>query len=403
MEIYSFAFLRIFTSLFLLFLTQPVYPDLGTPNLTNPKGIEFLVNSTTDADDINPGDGICKSVNDVCTLRAAVTEANALSIESVINLPNGTFQFTTNPNREAHLMIYKNITIQGVSPRDTIIDGDYFPPTGTRLPVFSSYANLTLKRLSIINGYSYVTSPGGVTDPYEVYGAVTARKQITLDEVVLRNNTMGIYAMPITISGVPLTTPQILIYNSTIQDNGEGIFTNGIMIVDNSTISGNQNKGIEIVGGITTISNSTIVGNHTLGSDGGGIADWSGGNAIITMSHTILAGNFGPSPDCYGQINSAGYNLIGTIGLCNFITGQGDLINVEAFTSPLGDYGGLTPTIALLPNSPAIDAGNPAGCGKTVDQRGLSRPVDGNQDGVAVCDIGAYETQFTVYLPSVVK
>ena len=52
---------------------------------------------------------------------------------------------------------------------------------------------------------------------------------------------------------------------------------------------------------------------------------------------------------------------------------------------------------ALLPGSPAIDAGNPAGCTDdlggplTDDQRGTSRPLDGNNDGTAVCDIGSYE------------
>jgi hypothetical protein len=52
-------------------------------------------------------------------------------------------------------------------------------------------------------------------------------------------------------------------------------------------------------------------------------------------------------------------------------------------------------THALLQDSPAIDAGNPSGGGKyacqATDQRGVTRPVDGDADSERVCDIGAYE------------
>src|SRR6476646_10501637 len=59
--------------------------------------------------------------------------------------------------------------------------------------------------------------------------------------------------------------------------------------------------------------------------------------------------------------------------------------------------GGPTQTHALVAGSPAIDAGNPNGCLDTTgaplptDQRGLPRAFDGNGDGRAACDIGAFE------------
>jgi len=57
----------------------------------------------------------------------------------------------------------------------------------------------------------------------------------------------------------------------------------------------------------------------------------------------------------------------------------------------------------LLEGSPAIDAGDDAQCPAS-DQRGVPRPLDGNGDGLAVCDIGSFEYFLSItYLPLVVK
>jgi hypothetical protein len=73
------------------------------------------------------------------------------------------------------------------------------------------------------------------------------------------------------------------------------------------------------------------------------------------------------------------------------LTGTGDLLNHDPLLEPLADYGGLTETHALAPGSPAIDAGDNFAC-TDEDQRGLSRPFDGDGDGQRVCDIGSYES-----------
>src|SRR5262249_40378690 len=70
---------------------------------------------------------------------------------------------------------------------------------------------------------------------------------------------------------------------------------------------------------------------------------------------------------------------------------------LDPLLAPLGNYGGPTLTMALLPGSPAIDAGNngliPAGV--TTDQRGLARVVNGT------VDIGAFESSgFTIAVSS---
>ncbi|MEP6896755.1 MAG: choice-of-anchor Q domain-containing protein, partial [Chloroflexota bacterium] len=62
-----------------------------------------------------------------------------------------------------------------------------------------------------------------------------------------------------------------------------------------------------------------------------------------------------------------------------------DLVVWDALIGPLVDNGGPTLTHALLPGSPAIDAGDDAAC-SAVDQRGIARPQG------AHCDIGSYES-----------
>ncbi len=101
------------------------------------------------------------------------------------------------------------------------------------------------------------------------------------------------------------------------------------------------------------------------------------------------------------SLDSLGYNLIGA-ALCTINSTTGDQIGspaspIDPRVGPLQDNGGPTFTHALLASSPAIDAGNPATPGsggnacEAADQRGALRPVDGDGDVVAICDVGAFE------------
>ncbi len=134
---------------------------------------------------------------------------------------------------------------------------------------------------------------------------------------------------------------------------------------------------------------------------GGGLYNADG---TVTLGNTIVAENTavgGGGPDALGTIVSQGHNLIGeTDGSSGWV--GSDLTGTSAYPlnpllAPLGNYGGPTQTMALLPGSPAIDAGNnglvPAGV--TTDQRGLPRVVNG------FVDIGAFESGgFTIAVSS---
>ena len=71
------------------------------------------------------------------------------------------------------------------------------------------------------------------------------------------------------------------------------------------------------------------------------------------------------------------------------IDGGGNL-DADPRLGPLTDNGGFTLTMVPGAGSAAIDAGTNTGC-PTTDQRGVTRPQDGNGDGLEVCDIGAVE------------
>jgi hypothetical protein len=196
---------------------------------------------------------------------------------------------------------------------------------------------------------------------------------------------------------------------------GGGIFNplSGTLTVVNSTVSGNGTGsggccgGFDSGGGIAnagtfSLASSTISENTAGPNRGGGIANFSSGTLIA--ENTIIAGNSAASdPDCTGILTSEGYNLVGDVAGCPLAGGSGDVIGQDPFLGPLQDNGGPTFTQALLAGSPAIDAGDPAGCTNangallTRDQRGAARARAGDTR----CDIGSYEFGATVLPPCV--
>ena len=67
----------------------------------------------------------------------------------------------------------------------------------------------------------------------------------------------------------------------------------------------------------------------------------------------------------------------------------GDQVDVDPMLGPLTNNGGSTPTRARADELPAVDAGNAAIC-PALDQRGFGRLADGDDDGNASCDVGAF-------------
>jgi CSLREA domain-containing protein len=185
--------------------------------------------------------------------------------------------------------------------------------------------------------------------------------------------------------------------NDVFGGNGASLFNNGTLTIINSTFSKNISDHEAITNGaIMTITNSTITDNESAGIN-------SNVGSIFLINSIIANNALGDCTKDLGVIIDGGHN-ISLDDSCGFSPANGSMPNTDPLLGPLQDNGGPSLTHALLEGSPAIDAGEDAHCPPT-DQRGVLRPLDGNEDGLAVCDIGSYEreTPLRYYLPVVTK
>jgi CSLREA domain-containing protein len=185
-------------------------------------------------------------------------------------------------------------------------------------------------------------------------------------------------------------------YSNTVADTGGGICSHGTLTVTNSTFysntAGTRGGGINNNEGALAVTNGTF--SHNSANEGGG-GIHNGETAMLV--NTIIA-NSRAGGNCSGNdLEAASTNGLSTDATCapGF---------VQTTDSALAlDWQGWV--FELATGSVAIDAGTNTGCPAT-DQRGQSRPQDGDNDGTATCDVGALEFSVMnqkIYLPLAVR
>src|SRR6266540_2329409 len=266
----------------------------------------FTVNSTVDAPDASPGDGMCADVSGNCTLRAAITESNFVGGANVITVPSGTYALTLGPFDDEFnaagatmesgdldivdlsafsLPTLTSVTINGAGAGVTIIDGGGIDRVLdiNNFAAFGSSVNVTLTGLTIRNGNAPVSS-----------GFNESGGGIQFDGF---NNQTFVPAGTLTINNCNIT-------GNTAAGQGGGILAIfGSLIMNGSEVSGNSSVnaaggGISYDGsssaGLRTlqITTSRISGNHANnGTFGNGGGVFAGGNANKTIDHTVMTNN----------------------------------------------------------------------------------------------------------------
>jgi hypothetical protein len=375
----------------------------------------FTVTSTGTAADADPGNGVCANSNRVCTLRAAIHEANALEGPDTIQLPAGTYPISppaTQPNDilTGDLDIVDDLTINGAGSASTIISG------GRRDRVFevSTSADVTINDLTVRGGShpqvgagimnaegGTVTVAGSVLQANKAakFGGGVANAQsgtvrlvdrtrlstnsageagsavanlaagsIEITQSTISANSSALGGAAISNTGISPNAGSITLSRATVKNNVAGSGTNpgggisnargGTMIIDRSTITDNRSAadggGIANTG-FLTVEQSTISGNRSA-ADGGGIANTGGGTAAVVGS-TISDNRADGDTTDGGESNGGGITTDGGALTVASSTFSNNLTTGEGGGIQNTLKGGLTVTGSTFSGNSALDGG----------------------------------------------
>ncbi|MEZ0392485.1 MAG: choice-of-anchor Q domain-containing protein [Pseudobdellovibrionaceae bacterium] len=419
-----------------------------TNNLQIQTGSGFLVNDLGDAS--NMGGTTCRTSSGTCTLRAAISAANASSTPKLIVAPAGNISLTS----RTRLSITKGMEIFGDCENKTVIDGlqatqimsiTAGPTLLENLVIQNGFTNgeagagievvrstvpitATMKSLIIQNnkisggGSSGLANGAGIA----VFGQAGAQATLDLSDSIIQNNetinanfggglSLWLYTQAtitrcafignkasgpgagISSHSGNLNISQTLFANNTSGSNGGGLYVDQTAssnaTLSNVTFASNSaNAG----GGIYHGAQRMAITHATFFNNVASSSWYPGAIAVqstnVTLENSIFSNNrsAGVLAHCKGSaaqpITSLGHNLSDSAANDCNLSGVADQIGKDAQLAALQDNGGLSMTMALLPTSPAINQGNPLTCAAE-DQRGVPRLVDGK------CDIGAFEVQ----------
>ncbi len=320
------------------------------------------------------------------SLREAITFANANPDASSITFANGVGRG-----------IGLNSALPDLSSNLSISSTSASTGTGNLLQISG---NNNFRVLTISNGTvnGPIVSISGVVilqgSGFNGAGIVNNFGTLNLSNSHLGNNIAANNGGAIYNNGGTVNLSSSTLAGNSAAKRGGAIFNNaGTVNVSNSTFSGNNaalNGGGISNFGTLTVQSSTFSANRATGRGGGIFSD---ANGTLNLSNSIVAGNTADSggSDISGTVAAGDYNLVQAISGVR-LSGTHNITGQAANLGPLDINGGPTLTFALLPGSPAIDAGNST---LSTDQRGSTRPLDlpgvGNAAGGNAADIGAFE------------
>ncbi len=324
----------------------------STPTFT-PTPTKFFVDTTADTQDAAPGDGNCLDAGGFCSLRAAITESNALGGAHTISLPAGTYTESLvaaaeDNNAGGDFDIKSDVIINGAGSGSTFVEANVAPGVATER-VFhilgataTTVLNVNINNLTVRNGGNATNLAGA-----GIRLGQSNLSTYTFDHLVITDNRNTTSGGGLAISGP--TTPTVNITDCTISNNragsavaasaaqGGGLYNGaaaGTINVTNTTISGNTAQsglagvtafggGYITLGATTTFINSTITNNSaattvasagTAGAQGAGVLAAA---SCIFNNSTISNNTATVSTGGSGSVTGAGLNAQGGTTVLN--------------------------------------------------------------------------------------
>ena len=344
--------------------------------------VELVVSTLEDEND---GDF---SAGDLSLREAIATAESGSSITFDSSLSGGSIVLNS-----GELSIDKSLFISGLGANNLTISGNnesrvFLIDDGDA----NNQATVSISELTIADGNTIDGSQPEING-----GGIFNQENLLLFNSAVTNNEAGNGGAIFSDSGSRIEVQTSLISNNS--GSTGAIFNRGSGLITNSTIANNDTGGISAIvndgSGELELNSSTVANNSGLGA-----AVFNSENSTFTVRSSIIAENTAgiePEQDnVVGTFVSEGNNLIGNSNGATGFDNDSDLVGtadnpIDPLLGELQDNGGLTQTIALQENSPAIDAGSNF-FNSSTDQRGegFDRSV-----GEAT-DIGAFELQNTI-------
>jgi hypothetical protein len=302
----------------------------------------YTVNSTLDLPDADLGDGVCATAppTPVCTLRAAVMEANAHAGPDYISLPAGTYTLTRVGDDQTaslgDLDITDDVTIEGSGEGEVIVDANGSVTHDRAFEVVSG--SLTLYGMTITNGNTLGYG-----------GAIQANGNLSLDHVTVLNSFAQLGGGGIYSTGTNTQITASTFLGNVTQGSGGAIRVVGssspyplVSIVD-STIAANQSLGGSGGGGVSVSTGSLVLQNafvhdNSSTTDGGGIQYFAGvlGESLKVMD-SVVDHNMAGATGVGGGLYTIGNDSIADSVFSNNSAASGAGIEAVAATHDLTD------------------------------------------------------------------
>jgi CSLREA domain-containing protein len=386
----------------------------------------YTVTSEADVPESSPGNGTCDpdfALPGVCTLRAAVQEANAHAGTDSIVLEAGQVLTLTRSGLDDNasggdLDITDSVTIWFfASGERPVVDAG-----GQERAFDIRSGNVTLLGFDITGGAALV--------PGDQYGGAIA---VEFDAGIVQLSLLRLHGNQANFgAGLYNDGPSTTLDGSELHGNqsahdytdsgGSAIYNRGGLVVRHSSVFDNEGtdgfgatavRNVPPTTGVPTleISNSTIasnlgpavssvdeaillVRNSTIGDNVIGV-QVLGPGGTFQMRNSVIAHHSGQDCTISGaaSLNLDRYNM-DSDDTCELGAGSSNYPGTDPRLTPLARHGGFTHASWPLHDSPLLDLGHPViggiGC-EADDQHFLERPVDYDGDGNERCDIGAIE------------